>query len=302
MSTSIEKNVFKSGYVAIVGRPNVGKSTLLNNLLQFKLSSVTRKPQTTRHQIRGILHGDNYQVVFVDTPGLLQPKYKLQEAMLRVAHRALAEADLVLFMVEASAKPDATDLKHLDEIVKLTPRLLLVINKIDMIHKEAILPLMQFFHESKNIETILPVSALKSDGLDSLTKEIVAALPVGVPYYSKDQITDHPERFLVAEIIREKIFLRYGDEIPYSTTVSIEEFKERGKHKDYVRASIYVERSSQKGILIGKNGAALKEIGLLARKDIEELIGRSVYLDLWVRVKEKWRQNELMLKDFGYYK
>ncbi len=301
-SESMTKPPFKSGYVAIVGRPNVGKSTLLNHVLQFKISSVTRKPQTTRHQIRGILNGENYQVVFLDTPGLLHPKYKLQEAMLRASHRALQDADLTLFLVEAGPKPNPPDLETLAEVQKMASRLILVINKVDLVRKEEILPTIQFFYERHGLECIVPVSALKSDGLDELTQAIVSMLPVGLPFYSREQMTDHPERFLVAEIIREKIFLKYGDEIPYSTTVAIDEFKERGKHKDFIRATIYVERNSQKGILIGKKGSALKGIGLLARDDIEELLGRSVFLELWVRVKEKWRQNELLLKEFGYGK
>ena len=300
MSKTPEQTPFKSGYVAIVGQPNVGKSTLLNNLLNFKVSSVTRKPQTTRHQIRGILTGDDHQIIFLDTPGMLEPRYKLQEAMLGAVRRSLADADLALFMVEAG-KVSETDLGCLKEVRKLTSKIMLAINKVDIVAKTTLLPLLDFYHGKQGIDTIVPISALKKDGLDALKQELIRALPTGVPFYAKDQIMDHPERFLVAEIIREKVFLKFGDEIPYSSSVNIEEFKERENRKDYIRAIIYVERKSQKGILIGKNGAALKSVGQLARADIEEILERPVFLELWVKVKEKWRQDEAILKEFGYY-
>jgi GTP-binding protein Era len=292
---------FKAGYVAIVGRPNVGKSTLLNHLLNFKVSAVTNKPQTTRHQIRGILNGDCYQVVFIDTPGLLQPKYKLQDAMLQTAQRALRDSDLVLFIVEAAPEPDQQDVKLLEEIVNTVPQLILVINKMDRIHKNAVLPLMDYFSRWRNIKTMIPISALKRDGLEGLKREIVAALPAGQPFYAADQIVDHPERFVAAELIREKIFERYGEEIPYATTVAIAEFKERDAGKDFIQATIYVEKPSQKGMLIGKHGAALKEVGKLARREIELVLGRPVFLELWVKVREKWRQDETALREFGYF-
>lgn len=287
--------------VTIVGRPNVGKSTLLNNLLNFKVASVTRRAQTTRHQIRGILNGDSYQVVFLDTPGLLAPRYKLQEAMLQAALRSVRQADLTLFLVEATPKPEEEDIRELDAVARLNPKLMLVINKIDRIAKHSLLPLMDSYSKEKRFQTLVPISALHLDGLERLKQEIVQALPQGKPFYAQDQILDHPERFLVAEMIREKIFLRYGDEIPYSTTVDIEEFKERKKRKDYIRAVIYVERQSQKGILIGKKGAALRDIGARARREVKEILGRPVYLELWVKVKEKWRQSEIILKELGYH-
>jgi len=293
---------FKAGYVAIVGRPNVGKSTLLNHLLNFKVSAVTNKPQTTRHQIRGILNGEHYQVVFIDTPGLLQPKYKLQDAMLQTVQRALRDADLVLFIVEAASEPDQQDVKLLEEIVNTAPQSILVINKMDRIQKNVVLSLMDYFSRWPNIKTMIPISALKRDGLEGLKKEIVAVLPAGQPFYAADQIVDHPERFIAAELIREKIFERYGDEIPYATTVAIAEFKERGVGKDFIQATIYVEKSSQKGMLIGKQGAALKEVGKLARREIELALGRPVFLELWVKVREKWRQDEIALREFGYLK
>lgn len=288
------------GYVAIVGQPNVGKSTLLNHFLSFKMASVTRKPQTTRHQIKGILNGPGHQVVFLDTPGLLEPRYKLQEAMLQAAHRALQEADLALFMIEAKNKIDPRDQANLNQVAQLQKKIILVINKVDLVPRQNLLPLIDHYRRADGIETIVPVSALKDIGLDALRDEAIKALPVGFPFYDTEQITDHPERFLVSEIIREKIFLRFGDEIPYSTTVYIEEFKERKNRKDFIRATIYVEKKSQKGILIGKNGEALKKIGTNAREDIETTLERSVFLELWVKVKEKWRENEATLKEFGY--
>jgi GTP-binding protein Era len=292
---------FKAGYVAILGQPNVGKSTLLNNLLNFKVSAVTRKPQTTRHQIKGILNGEDHQIIFLDTPGLLEPKYKLQDAMLKAAYRALNEADLVLFMITAARKPDARDVAFLKKFDKLKHPCFLIINKMDRVKKDEVLPLMDYYRSFPIIKAIIPISALKRDGLDLLKQEIIQALPEGQPLYAADQISDHPEKFMVAELIREKIFQRYGEEIPYSTTVVIEEFKERGNRKDFINAVIYVEQPSQKGILIGKKGDALKNIGKLAREEIEQILGRAVFLELWVKVKEKWRQNERLLKEFGYY-
>lgn len=295
-----EKKI-KVGYVAIVGQPNVGKSTLLNNLLDFKVAAVTRKPQTTRHQIRGILNGEDHQIIFFDTPGLLEPKYKLQEAMRQAAFRSLKDADLVLFMVAAAEEPDAFDTKLLNEIHDFNSSIILLLNKMDIISKNQVLPVMEYFTQLGTLKSIMPISALKKEGLDSLKEEILSALPEGQPFYDKDQIMDHPERFLVSELIREKIFLRYGEEIPYATTVEIDEFKERKDGKDFIRAIIYVEKASQKGILIGKKGAALKEVGRIARQEIEHLLDRKVFLELWVKVKEKWRQDEKLLREFGYY-
>lgn len=295
-----EKNI-RVGYVAIVGQPNVGKSTLLNNLLDFKVAAVTRKPQTTRHQIRGILNGKDHQVIFFDTPGLLQPKYKLQEAMRQAAYRALNDADVILFMAEAAAEPDEYDIKLLNEIQGVNNSIVFALNKMDVISKNLVLPVMEYFSQFESIKTVVPISALKKDGLDILKEEIIAILPWGQPFYMTDQIMDHPERFVASELIREKIFQRYGAEIPYATTVEIDEFKEKPDGKDLIRAVIYVEKASQKGILIGKKGAALKEVGKIAREEIEHILGRKIFLELWVKVKEKWRQDEKVLKEFGYY-
>ena len=291
---------FKCGYVVLIGRPNVGKSTLMNNLLQIKLSIVTPKPQTTRHRILGILNEPDSQIIFLDTPGLLKPKYKLQQVMVKTVHRAISDADLILFMIETFDKPSIKDISILNEIISTNKPILLIINKIDLINKENLLPLINLYSSQQKLTNIIPLSALTNDGLDALKKSIKENLPISPPLYPQDVLTEHPERFFVAEIIREKIFQRYGEEIPYSTTVTIEEFKEREKSKDYIRATIYVERLSQKGILIGKKGTALKKVGELARTDIEQFLQRQVYLDLHVSVKEKWRFKDGTLRELGY--
>lgn len=291
---------FKAGYVALIGMPNVGKSTLMNALLGQKLSIVTPKPQTTRHRILGILSGENYQIIFLDTPGLLTPRYKLQEAMLKAVHGAIEESDLLLFMVEPETSISESNRAFLIEILKTKKPLLVVINKIDTIDKEKLLPLFDEYARAFKVETIIPISALKADGLADLQTTIIDLLPEGMPFYPTDMITDHPERFFVTEIIREKIFQKYGEEIPYSTSVAIEEFKERVQGKDYIRAVIYVEKDSQKGIIIGKQGIALKKVGQFARREIELFLQRPVYLELFVKVKEKWRQKEAFLRELGY--
>jgi GTP-binding protein Era len=296
---SISPN-FKAGYVALIGRPNVGKSTLMNALLGQKLSIVTAKPQTTRHRVLGILSGNEYQVIFLDTPGLLIPRYKLQETMVKAARNAIEEADVLLFMIEPEEKISQANRSILTELTQTKKPVILTINKIDLIEKDKLLPIIENYSKSFDLASIIPISAIKADGLDKLKQLIIDNLSDGFPFYPPETITDQPERFFVAEIIREKIFQKYGEEIPYSTTVTIEEFKEREQGKDYVRAVIYVERDSQKGIIIGKQGAALKRVGQIARQDIELFLGRSVYLELFVKVKEKWRQNEGILKELGY--
>ena len=297
----MKKNLqFKSGYVAIVGRPNVGKSTLVNSLLDFKLSIVTPKPQTTRHRILGILSENMYQAIFLDTPGLIEPKYKLQEVMAQTVTKAVNDADVVLFMIDATKDLIDPEKATINRLKASTTSIILVINKVDNVKKCEILPLIDELHKNSDTNTILPISALTGEGLEELKKVIFDLLPTGQPLYPLDQITEHPEKFFVAEIIREKIFQKYGDEIPYATTVLIDEFKERKGRKDYINARIIVERKSQKAILIGKGGKALKEIGQLARNEIEALLCRTVFLELWVAVREKWRSKDLFLKEFGY--
>ncbi len=294
---------FKSGYVAIIGEPNVGKSTLMNSLIGQKISAVTSKPQTTRHKILGILSTEQYQIVFHDTPGLLKPKYLLHEVMLRLAKAALNDADIILFMIDATNPQidiDSIEAINLRWLNKIKKPVFLLINKIDLIKKQNILPIIAFYSERYPFKEIIPISALNLHKTEDLIKTLVKELPVHSPYYPLGIVSESNERFFVSEIIREKIFEKFRDEVPYSTTVDIVEFKERKKGNDYISAEIYVERNSQKGILIGKQGSALKEIGELARHDIEEFLQHPVYLDLYVKVRSKWRDDATQLKQFGY--
>jgi GTP-binding protein Era len=291
---------FRCGYVAILGQPNVGKSTLLNALLHFKLSIVSPKPQTTRKRILGILNRPASQMIFFDTPGIVEAHYRLQQALVRAAFQAMREADVQLMMVEPSASPSPTDVAILNRLADTGKPIILVINKIDTVAKDHLLPVIAAFQNKPNVKEIVPISALHQDGVEALADVLEKYLPAQEPFYDSELITDHPERFLAAEIVREKIFLRYGEEIPYSTSVQIEEFVERPGHKDYIRAIIFVERESQKGILIGKGGQALKQVGKLAREELEQLLGRPVYLELFVAVKERWRERESELRSLGY--
>ncbi len=296
--TDIPEN-FKSGYVAIIGLPNAGKSTLLNALLNIKLSIISAKPQTTRRKILGILNKAEYQVVFIDTPGILKPKYKLHTRMMEQVHAAMEDADLLVLIV------DVTNSKHPIEIdlPAMNPKnkpVLLLLNKVDLINKQELLPLIDLYKDFYPFQEIIPISALNRDGVDKVEEEIVQRLPNHPPFYPPDILSDQPERFFVAEIIREKIFERFFQEVPYSTEVVVEEFKERPAGKDYIYAIIYVERPTQKGIIIGKKGEALKRIGEAARKEIEEFLGRKVFLELRVKVNENWRYDERKLKRLGY--
>lgn len=296
---------FRAGYVAIVGEPNVGKSTLMNALLEQRISIVTPKPQTTRRRILGILNGDGYQAVLLDTPGILRPKYLLQRAMVETAYSAIDDADLVFLMVEAGSPDLEHDEKRelvLSRVKRADKPSFLLINKIDLVPKTELLPIIDCFSRLPMFKEIIPISALKRENLDDLRSTLVRYLPVGELFFPADAITDQPEKFFVAEIIREKVFQKYREEVPYSTEVEVVEFKERGGKKDFIGAEITVERDSQKGILIGRRGAALKEVGGLARKDIEDFLGRSVYLELRVKVRENWRKEERWLKRFGYGK
>ena len=292
---------FRSGYVTIIGEPNVGKSTLLNTMLGEKLAIVTPKPQTTRNRITGILTADNYQIVFLDTPGILEPKYRLQENLIRAAFAAADDADIILYMIDVkNLPPEEIESKILEQIKKSGGIPILVMNKIDLIPKENLLPLIANYSQKFDFKEIVPISAIQGDGISNLLNVIVNYLPYGPAYYPEDQMSDLPERFFVAETIREKVFLRTKQEIPYASCVLVEEFKEREKGKIYIRAVIYVERDSQKGIIIGKGGKTLKEIGQLARKEIEQFLRTPVFLDLWVNVRKGWRQNERDLKELGY--
>lgn len=291
----------KAGYVAIVGEPNVGKSTLLNALLSQKLSIVSKKPQTTRQRVLGILSTADAQIVFLDTPGLLQPKYLLQKKMLHFAESALRDADIVLLLTEASRGTELPPVvENAVSRVSEEQKLLLLINKVDTIHRQEVLPLIDHFARSGKFSDIIPVSALKGENLPDLLRTIIQYLPEHPPFYPSDAVSEQPERFFAAELIREKIFEQFREEVPYSTAVEVIEFKEREQGKTYINADIIVERESQKGILIGKGGAALKKIGQMARVDIEDMVGHPIFLDLHVKVREKWRDNEALLKRLGY--
>jgi GTP-binding protein Era len=295
------KTIRKAGYVAIVGRPNVGKSTLMNTLLKQKISIVTRKPQTTRQRVLGILSDDNSQIIFLDTPGLLKPKYLLHERMLQFADRALKDADVILLITEVGDAAEISPQIRERVIEKYSGKpLFLVINKVDTIDRNAVLPLIDSFSRLNVFKEIVPLSALKGENLESLVSAIVRELPEHEPFYPTDIVSEQPERFFVAELIREKIFEQFQEEIPYSTAVEIREFKEREAGKTYIAADIIVERESQKGILIGKKGEALKSIGQKARADIELFLDRQVFLELFVKVGDEWRKNDGWLKRLGY--
>jgi GTP-binding protein Era len=304
---------YKAGFVALVGEPNVGKSTLLNAILGQKLSIVTPKAQTTRHKIAGILTKENFQIVFLDTPGLIKPKYALQEIMMSSANEAMTDADIVVILVDASDREAIKGLRNSNVIERLleskvitsgredeTP-IFFLLNKIDLLKKHEILPIIQQASEIHPFKEIIPICALNGDNLDDLEKTIVKYLPEGNPFYPEDYVSDRDERFFVSELVREEIFKTFMEEVPYSTTVEIEEFRESDEvRKTYIRAVIYVEKESQKGILIGKNGAALKQIGSDSRKQIEELIGHQVFLELFVKVRDGWRNNRKKLSELGY--
>jgi GTPase len=296
------KSKYKAGYIAIVGEPNVGKSTLLNVLLDQKISIVTNKPQTTRQRVLGILSREDAQIIFLDTPGLLKPKYLLHKEMVKHAESALADADIILVMTDAAQKtklPGEVSTR-IFPLCKTKP-VFLIINKTDKVNKVELLPIIQAFANEGQFKEIIPISALKRDNLNAILKTLILYLPEHEAFYPKDIVSEYPERFFVAEFIREKLFEKFREEIPYSTAVEIREFKEREKGKIFVNADILVERDSQKGIVIGKEGEALKEIGTEARKEIENFLQHGVFLELHVKVREKWRENETIIRQLGYH-
>ncbi|MEM2174335.1 MAG: GTPase Era [Candidatus Micrarchaeia archaeon] len=289
----------KVGYCGIFGKPNVGKSLLLNRLLNTPLSAVSQKPQTTRHKILGILSEKDYQIIFLDTPGVLKPKYLLQEFMVKEIEESLESCDIALFVCEPFGPPDDLEKEIIEKIKEREKTSLVVINKVDLVKKDLILPLIETYNKMGFLE-IYPISALKNIGIEELKEGIVKYLKEGEPYYEPDMISEKNERFFVSEFIREAIFNLYGEEIPYCTTVEVEEFKEREKGKDYIRATIYVEKPSQKKIIIGKDGKALKRLGEMARKRIEAFLGKEIYLELWIKVKENWRKDIQFIKKTVY--
>jgi GTP-binding protein Era len=301
-----KQDTFKAGYIAIIGKPNVGKSTLLNKLLDFKLSITSPRPQTTRKRVMGIMNKPGFQIIFLDTPGLLTPKYHLQRALGKFVQTSIDDADALLFMVEAKTPFDHVRIEVTEDVEALTAvnpfqkPVILVINKDDLIPKNQLLPLIKLYADIYPFDKLIPISALRGDGLNEVELELQKLLPFHHPFYDPDTLTEQPERFFVSEFIREQIFLHYREEIPFSTEVQIEEFKERYDGKDIIRAVIYVERDSQKGIIIGKQGSALKAIGIKARKTIEDFLGRDIFLELHVKVSKDWRKSEHQIKKFGY--
>jgi GTP-binding protein Era len=288
----------KAGFVNIVGNPNVGKSTLMNQLVGERISIATFKAQTTRHRIMGIVNTPEAQIVFSDTPGVLKPNYKLQESMLAFSESALQDADVLLYVTDVVENPEKNK-DFLEKVVRMTVPVLLLINKIDQSDQKALGDIVEKWHELLPNAEILPVSAKNKFGIDLLLKRILELLPDSPPYFDKDQLTDKPARFFVSEIIREKILLYYDKEIPYSVEVSVEQFKEDLKHI-HINAVIYVERDSQKGIIICHQGVALKKVSTESRKALEKFFGKSIFLEVFVKVDKDWRSSERELNHFGY--
>lgn len=296
--TEKQDSQHKSGYVAIVGKPNAGKSTLMNSILGSKISITTHKPQTTRHQIIGIHSEENLQIIFLDTPGIIHPRYELQKAMMSFVDRARNDADIVLFLVEAGENrmPDYA----FDVFKTMNKPVVLVVNKMDTSSREAEQEMVDDLTESYNFSEVVYISALTGEGVPNLMEVIYDNIKPGPPFYPKDMLSEQPVRFFVAELIREQLFVQFQQEIPYSSTVDVIQYDER-EDMDYINAEIIVNRNSQKGILIGKGGKAIKELGKKSREAIEDFINKKVFLDLHVKVRDKWRDNPNMVRNFGYH-
>ena len=295
----MEKKEYKSGFVNIIGNPNVGKSTLMNKLIGERLSIITSKAQTTRHRILGIVNDEDYQIVFSDTPGIIQPNYNLQSSMMKFVRSAFQDADVFLYMVEIGEK-SLKDNSFFERLKNTDIPILLLINKIDKSNQEGVEKAMNHWESQLPKAKIIPISAIEGFGVDKIMSEITAMLPNGTPYFPTDALTDKPERFFVSEIIREKILLNYQKEIPYSVEVVIETFKEEDEIIR-IEAIINVARETQKGIIIGHQGKALKKVGTQARKDLETFFGKKIFIKLFVKVTKNWRDNEQDLKRFGYF-
>ncbi|GBF75428.1 GTPase Era [Paenibacillus sp. 598K] len=294
------KQAFRSGFVAIIGRPNVGKSTLINQIIGQKIAIMSDKPQTTRNKIHGVYTTDGAQIVFLDTPGIHKPTSKLGNYMIKAADSALSEVDAALFLVDASEGLGGGDRFIIEKLKKTDTPVILVLNKIDKMHPEQLLEVITKYKDLHSFAQIIPISALLGSNVDTLLQQLLPYMPEGPQYYPADQVTDHPEQFVCAELIREKILQMTREEIPHSIAVEIEDMRVQDNGVVYIGAVIYVERDSQKGIVIGKSGALLKEVGKQARGDIETLLGSRIFLELWVKVKKDWRNQERVLKDFGY--
>lgn len=288
----------KAGFVNIIGNPNVGKSTIMNALVGEKISIITSKMQTTRHRIKGIVNGDDFQIVYSDTPGILKPNYKLQEAMLRFVDTALTDADVILYVTDV-VEDRGKNPEYIEKIGKSGVPVIVLVNKIDLSNQEEVIILVNHWSHTFPEADIFAVSALRKFNIAPIFDRVLELIPEAPPYFSKDELTDRDERFFMQEIIREKILLHYQKEVPYSVEIKVEEFKEERK-LIRIRAVIYVVRESQKGILIGHQGKALKTVGTEARKDAEEFFDKKIFLELFVKVAKDWREKERMLKNFGY--
>lgn len=291
---------FKSGFVAIIGRPNVGKSTLLNRVVGQKVAIMSDKPQTTRNKIHGVYTTDNAQIVFLDTPGIHKPQSKLGNYMMQVAEGTLNEVDAILFLVDVSEGLGGGDRYIIERLKQVKTPVILVMNKIDKVQPEELLPIIVQYKDLYPFTEIVPISAKQGTSVNILLEQATRYLDEGPMYYPADQVTDHPEQFVCAELVREKILNLTREEIPHSIAVTIEDMKVQDNGLVHISAVIFVERDSQKGIIIGKNGALLKEIGKLARLDIEKLLGNKCFLELWVKVKKDWRNQDRVLKDLGF--
>ncbi|WP_423407436.1 GTPase Era [Heyndrickxia sp. MSNUG] len=291
----------RSGFISIIGRPNVGKSTFLNRVIGQKIAIMSDKPQTTRNKVQGVLTLEDSQLIFIDTPGIHKPKHRLGDFMMKVAQNTLKEVDLILFMVNAQEGYGRGEEFIIEKLQNVKTPVFLVINKIDLIHPDKLFELIDSYKEKFNFAEIVPISALEGNNIEKLLEQIKEKMPEGPQFYPADQVTDHPERFIVSELIREKALHLTREEIPHSTAVVIEKM-ERQAEKDmvHVMATIIVERDSQKGIIIGKQGSMLKEIGKRARLDIENLLGSKVFLELWVKVQKDWRNKASHLRDYGF--
>lgn len=296
-----ENKSFRSGFVALIGRPNVGKSTLMNKIIGQKVAIMSDKPQTTRNKTHGIYTTNNAQVIFVDTPGIHKPKHKLGAFMTKVAEKTLNEVDLILFLVNADEGIGGGDRYIIKRLKNVNKPVFLIINKIDKVHPEQLLPLIESYRHELEFAEVIPISAMQGSNVNTLLEQIIKRLDEGQKYYPEDQVSDHPEHFIVAEMIREKVLHLTREEVPHSVAVALDRMKEReGRDIIDIQATVIVERSSQKGIIIGKRGNMLKEIGTRARLDIEEMLGKKVFLELWVTVQEDWRNRGKLLKEFGF--
>ena len=299
--TEEKQPVFHSGFVAMIGRPNVGKSNLLNQVVGQKVAIMSNVAQTTRNKIQGVYTTKDAQLVFVDTPGVTKPRTKLGDFMERSTYSALSEVDAVLYVVSAVDKRGMGDQFIVDHVLDHVDKpVYLVVNKIDQVHPNDLPAIVDEYKGGRQYAGVIPVSALNGNNVDQLLSTLVGAMPAGPQYYPADQVSDHPERFVIAEIIREKVFHLTRDEVPHSVAVDVTSVKDQGDNHVQISANIVVERPGQKGIIIGKKGAMLKKIGILARKDIEALLGSHVYLQLWVKVVPKWRDKSSLLKEYGY--